>query len=243
MIAQFQLTLRLPNNIKTNNIGTVLHGVLMELLPGELVEMLHQQSSYNPLKQRIIMKRDESIWEIVSFHPEITDVLLDTLPKLTSLHLKYHDVKVPIIHAGQRMYKLQETFDTYFNDEEPKRYVTLDILTPMSFKSRGRHNVLPDVRRIFRSAMIQYDGFFDRYKMHDHETLEFIEEKVHIVDYRLRTTRFHLEGSRIPAFVGRLTLQLNGPTHFKQLLHFLLFFGSLSGVGVKTTLGMGKYTV
>lgn len=69
MISQYNLTLQIEANLKTNNISTVLHGVLMDFLPNQLIEMLHQQSAYSPLKQRIIFSHDKSIWEIVSFHP------------------------------------------------------------------------------------------------------------------------------------------------------------------------------
>lgn len=242
MITQFQVKLELPEHLRTNQLGSVLHGVLMELLPSETVEQLHTHFSYNPLKQRIMFtKSNEQEWEIVSFHHLLTDRLHDTLMDREEILIKHHDVTVPIRNVEKTIYSLEQIIDYYFSIEEPKRYVTMQILTPMSFKSEQRYSLFPDVRKLFRSIMLQFDTYFNSYKMYDHDTLNYITEQVHIINYRLKSTRYHLEGIKIPSFTGQLTLQLNGPNHFKQLLLFLLYFGSLSGSGIKTSLGMGKY--
>lgn len=61
-----------------------------------------------------------------------------------------------------------------------------------------------------------------------------------IVDYRLRSTKFYLEGTKIPAFMGELTIRVNAPLPILQLADVLLRSAVYTGVGVKTSLGMGK---
>lgn len=242
MITKFQIELGLPEHLRTNQIGSVLHGVLMELLPSDIVKELHNMYSYNPLKQRVLFSESTYVnWEIVSFNELISESLSTIFHEQSSIYIKHHDVIVPIREVSQHKENLQSMIDRYFSDEEPERYVTIQIVTPMSFKSGGRYDLFPDVRKFFRSIMLQFDTFFDSYKMYDHDTLLFISEQVHIVNYRLKSTRYHLEGIKIPSFTGQITFQLNGPNHFKQLLLFLLYFGSLTGSGIKTSLGMGKY--
>lgn len=244
MIKQFHLTLQIPEDLRTNNIGSILHGFLMELLPSDVVEILHQQSAYNPLKQRIMLRRDVAIWEVVSFSEFVSESLALSLHQCRSINLKHHDVKVPVLKVEQSTYQVNQLIDEFFmEDNEPKRFVNIQIMTPMSFKSQGRYDIFPDVRKFFRSIMLQFDAFFESYKMHDHDTLDYIMKQVTIVDYRLRSTRYHLEGVRIPSFIGAMTLRLSGPDHFKRLLLFLIHIGSFTGSGIKTSLGMGKYKV
>lgn len=244
MITQFHLTLQIPEDLRTNNIGSILHGFLMELLPSDVVEILHQQSAYNPLKQRIMLRRDVAIWEVVSFSEFVSESLALSLHQCRSINLKHHDVKVPVLKVEQSTYQVNQLIDEFFmEDNEPKRFVNIQIMTPMSFKSQGRYDIFPDVRKFFRSIMLQFDAFFESYKMHDHDTLDYIMKQVTIVDYRLRSTRYHLEGVRIPSFIGAMTLRLSGPDHFKRLLLFLIHIGSFTGSGIKTSLGMGKYKV
>lgn len=244
MITQFHLTLQIPEDLRTNNIGSILHGFLMELLPSDVVEILHQQSAYNPLKQRIMLRGDVAIWEVVSFSEFVSESLALSLHQCRSINLKHHDVKVPVLKVEQSTYQVNQLIDEFFmEDNEPKRFVNIQIMTPMSFKSQGRYDIFPDVRKFFRSIMLQFDAFFESYKMHDHDTLDYIMKQVTIVDYRLRSTRYHLEGVKIPSFIGAMTLRLSGPDHFKRLLLFLIHIGSFTGSGIKTSLGMGKYKV
>ncbi|RQN32521.1 CRISPR-associated endoribonuclease Cas6, partial [Paraburkholderia tropica] len=115
--------------------------------------------------------------------------------------------------------------------------------TPMSFKYQSSYIIFPDVKRFFRSMMIQFDAFFEEYKMYDKETLNFLENNVNIVDYKLKSTRFNLEKVKIPSFTGEIVFKIKGPLPFLQLTHFLLKFGEFSGSGIKTSLGMGKYNI
>src|SRR5690625_1036436 len=135
MIYTYKLQLQLDKNIRTNNIGSVLHGVLMEIFPDHIVHFLHKNNFYNPLKQRIIFDRNMSMWEIVSFHPEIAAVLTEQLKQTETIHIKYHDTYVPIIAKVEETCEVEQLIDTYFKTERPlKRYVKIDVKTPTSFK-------------------------------------------------------------------------------------------------------------
>ena len=43
--------------------------------------------------------------------------------------------------------------------EELNRYIRINIQTPMSFKYQGSYMIFPEVKRFFRSIMIQFDAF------------------------------------------------------------------------------------
>jgi len=52
------------------------------------------------------------------------------------------------------------------------------------------------------------------------------EEYIEISGYKLRSTFFHLEGVRIPSFMGEITLNIKGPAQLVNLAHMLVFFGT-----------------
>ena len=48
-----------------------------------------------------------------------------------------------------------------------------------------------------------------------------------------------MEGVRIPGFQGEVTIKINGPQQMVNMAWMLAEFGTYSGVGIKTSLGMG----
>ncbi|MHD0396721.1 CRISPR system precrRNA processing endoribonuclease RAMP protein Cas6 [Staphylococcus simulans] len=242
MIVKLTIHLDLPKEYKTTNISSTLHGVLMESLPSEKVESIHQLS-YNPLKQRLIFDKDQATWEIICFSSTISQDIIQFVSQQTSLFIKHYQLNVDILSFNVERIDIQSLINQSFTKDKLSRIIKLKIVTPMSFKSKGQYDIFLDIRKIFRSIMLQYDSFFKEYDMYDRDTLNYIEENIKIIDYQLWSTKFHLEGVKIPSFKGNVVLKINGPLPFQQLIHFLIQFGELTGAGIKTSLGMGKYTL
>lgn len=87
--------------------------------------------------------------------------------------------------------------------------------------------------------MNKYDAAVGDNIMWDEETLEQLCENAQIVRYDLKSVSFSLEGVRIPAFVGKITIKINGTKTMADFANMLVEFGTYSGVGIKTALGMG----
>ena len=75
--------------------------------------------------------------------------------------------------------------------------------------------------------------------MFDEETLKQLTECVSVPAYQLRSARFPLEGVKIPAFLGRMMLQVRGSGTMARYIRLLVRFGEYSGAGIKTGMGMG----
>ena len=60
--------------------------------------------------------------------------------------------------------------------EELNRYVRINIQTPMSFKYQSNYIRFFLRLNAFRSIMIQFDAFFEEYKMYDKENIRFLEK-------------------------------------------------------------------
>ena len=75
--------------------------------------------------------------------------------------------------------------------------------------------------------------------MTDADTLESLEEGAEIIRYDLKSVKFPIEKVRIPAFIGKITIKMKGTQTMTNFAHMLFEFGEFSGVGIKTSLGMG----
>ena len=60
-----------------------------------------------------------------------------------------------------------------------------------------------------------------------------------IVDYSLRTVRYSLKGTKIPAFVGNIVMESRLSAPLQEIWQLLVALAPYSGIGIKTTLGMG----
>ena len=137
----------------------------------------------------------------------------------------------------------QVTYDNLISrnclTEEKSNYITIRFESPTSFKSLGNYKILPEMSLIYKSIIMKYNTFSRNYEIDDEDVLCSIIDNTNIIDYRLRSTRFCMENFRIPAFVGNIRIKIKGTIASKNLINLLLDFGTYSGVGLKTSLGMG----
>ena len=69
--------------------------------------------------------------------------------------------------------------------------------------------------------------------------LEELEQHIQIIQYNLRSTFFYMESIKIPAFIGKIKIKINGPQAMVNLVNFLLAYSEFSGIGIKCGMGMG----
>ncbi|MBE7584012.1 CRISPR system precrRNA processing endoribonuclease RAMP protein Cas6 [Staphylococcus aureus] len=190
MINKITVELDLPDSIRFQYLGSILHGVLMDYLPNDIADQLHHEFAYSPLKQRIYHKNKKVIWEIVCMSDRLFNEIAELFTSKNRLFLKYYQVYIEIYSFNIEKVNVQNIMNQLLETEELNRYV-----------------------------------------------------RINIVDYKLKSTRFNLEKVKIPSFTGEIVFKIKGPLPFLQLTHFLLKFGEFSGSGMKTSLGMGKYSI
>ena len=129
---------------------------------------------------------------------------------------------------------MQQTFFA-----ECSRKVRLRFITPCSFKSQGVYQIFPSIRLMFQSLVNRYDAMSEKNSVFYPELLEDLEQHTMITEYRLQSRLFGVEGISIPSYQGHTTLRMSGPQQMVNLMHMLLRFGTYSGIGIKTAMGMG----
>lgn len=76
----------------------------------------------------------------------------------------------------------------------------------------------------------------------DNETINYIAAHTKVTSYNLRSRYFSRTANssdKIPGFYGSLKIYVSGPQSLRGLVSLLLNFGEASGIGIKTSMGMG----
>ena len=116
------------------------------------------------------------------------------------------------------------------------------FLSPCAFKQAGRYAIYPQENLILQSLITHWNTTFPEYTLTDSDALQALQQGLHIVDYNLHTTRYLLKETRIPSFLGNVTVEAHLAPPLLELWNTLLSFAPYGGIGIKTTLGMGGTT-
>ena len=244
MLAKITLKLKSKDEKKiTVNMSSVFQGILMELLDEDYVAKLHIDQRH-PYSQHIKSEDNIIYWTVTSLNKEAYEKIILRLltSELTQIYSKYHDITLEIQDKKLECIEEQEFLQKqYFKDFA--RTFDVTFLTPVSFKSNGRYMNYPTVRWLFQSLMNKHDCAEEVNKIFDEDVLQIIEEQVSIVQYKLRSTTFYLEGMKIPSFIGNIRLHAKCNQSIVNLINYLLKYGEYSGVGIKCAIGMGAISV
>ena len=221
-------------------IGPYLQGVLMEHLDAAYVGQLHNHS-FNPYSQYCWVDKEnqECIWRINTLTDEASNQIIRPIQEIDSILVRRSNLSLKVKTKIIETIELKCLTDRIRDDNQKKSSLT--FLTPTSFKSSGSYVFMPSVRFILQNLLMHYDALYGDSGEIDEETLQYMEQNVKILSYRLHSQYFsHVSGThKIPAFMGSLTLSCQGPQPIVGLVRMLLNFGEYAGIGIKTAMGMG----
>ena len=225
------------------NVGfwqaSVFQGFLMERIDRNYADLLHKDG-WKPYSQYVEKEGDTALWHICTLNEEAYKQII--LPFMDddfkSVYLKQKEKELIVLDKQVRKKPKSELLE-YMYAKEVEKTITLQFITPTAFKSNGIYQILPDVRMVFQSLMNKYSAASKTLDMFDTETLEALCVSSHISGYRLRSMFFPLEGVRIPSFGGEMTIRMGGKGTLAGYAQLLTEFGTYSGIGIKTAMGMG----
>ena len=241
MLSQIKMKLVSDTDL-TYQMSSLFHGFLMESISKEYADRLHG-SSLHPFSQHLDFSPGGPFWVVNCLNEEARDkIIFNCLMRINDIELK----KISqTLHIEERVYKevsSKELTDRFYG-EDSSRYTTLHFITPTAFKQNGRYLFFPDLRCIYQSLMNKYDASDSTESMFDEDTLEELYKGSEISRYDIKSTLFHLEGVRIPSYIGKITIKVNGTQTMANFARMLFEFGKYSGIGIKTSIGMGAYRI
>ncbi|MCD7902223.1 MAG: CRISPR-associated endoribonuclease Cas6 [Oscillospiraceae bacterium] len=215
-----------------------LYAWLLSQMPEEVGDTLHQQGE-TPLSQYLYYEfdRKETIWVLSFLADWLAEIAQPVLSGLSCIPLHSGALRVSLISC-------RETPSAPNLIEQARqaaecRYTTFHLLSPVSFRQNGRYVLFPQERLLLQSLIAKWNLTFPRYTLEDADAFQALETGIHIVDYRLRTSRYRIKNTKIPGFSGVVTLESRLPAPLEEIWKLLVRFAPYCGIGIKTTLGMG----
>ena len=224
---QFQLSTPLPATA-----AYPLYAALLERTAEDFAARLHE-STVTPVSQYV----RGSLWQVSLFGEDAINSLAPVLEDLNEVFLRRDRTQVRLERASVRQIRSVEEL----LELPAPNHGVLSFRTPTAFKSAGVYQLLPTQRLVLQSLILKWNGCFgDICPIEDEGGgLETLAEGLCYRSLRLDSTEFAMKHTRIPGVLGQIAFDNRLTGFHKQLANALLAFGTCSGVGIKTTLGMG----
>ena len=151
--------------------------------------------------------------------------------------------KVEQVHIidTDKPHRNSHTYDELLSGAASERSIALYFSSPTAFRSAGRRNVLfPEPSLVFNSLLNRWNAF-SPIKM-DASLQQDIDSHILLSRYRLETRMINFGNYQETGFVGRCNFLLGDTLSEERVksANALANFAFYSGVGAKTTMGMGQ---
>lgn len=232
------LTLVLDTNLNYRQ-SSLLHGLLMEYVDPAYGDYLHMQNLH-PYSQYITARGDQSVWVINTLNQDAFENIIARLPSGNfSFSLRHVEgSKICVLDRQMRTLSYSQLLEDFYGCPAGHRF-SLEFLTPTAFKQKKRYVILPDMRLVVQSLMMKYSAVSASGEMMDEDALLQIVEDTFLTRHGLHSAKFPVEGQNIPGFVGYIDISSRGTETMARYLRLLFSFGEFSGVGLKSSMGMG----
>ena len=235
-----QINMELESKELNMNMASLFHGYLMENIDPAYAEYFHYNTT-NPFTSCIFKdtKEDKFFWRVTTFSQKAYDMLMSYFSNIPeSIYLKNRDLEINI-----KSFSIQKKSyeDLFLEATERKR---IKLMSPTSFKSDGITHIFPNISTLISGVIAKINQHSETAELEDKKIVNELLEKVYIKDYNLRTKVFYLESIKIKGFVGTMDLAIKGEeTTLANILNFLILMSEYTGLGIKTSLGMGGVKV
>lgn len=245
MLKQYIITLKYNSKIlKNDTLSYFLYASLLSYVDRSDGDLLHQDG-YTPITGYVTFdeENDNIIWHVTLFGIAI-EWFEDILSANKFYKIKKYDVILKVINIDiGETYTAQQFFN--YAIEENCRNITLVFDSATSFKSKGKYQNIPSLTLILNSLVNKWNTCFKDFIIEDEDNsgIDTIIAGLTCIDYNIYQENFKLKGNYISGFSGYMKIRLDLKGFHLDLAKALLFFSQYSGVGIKTTLGMGGVSV
>ena len=213
---------------------------LMSNVPEYVADDLHINAE-KPISTAIWYdkERNANCWEVSTMADYIEDAVFELLGSIEEIPLNAALLRV-VDRECVRYDSPEELVRMSDVISDADKRLKLSFLTPTSFKQAGRYAIFPQIPLILGSLARSWNMCFPEYCLSDDDALEAIAQNLFIVDYSLRSARYALKGMKIAGFYGDIIVESRLPSPLEAIWQMMTAIAPISGVGIKTALGMGK---
>ena len=224
------------------SIGSVLHGVLMEIVGTDYAGQLHE-AVLRPYSQYVYFDKDRKqyIWRLSAVTADavnrIVRPMLEIPEKIFLKQKRGHLYIKDRIILEETSY--EDLIHKFWSSDVFYTQAKLQCMSTTSFKVDKKYTIFPEAFRIYRYLLRQWNQFSSFGMLDTDSLLEDLETGVFIRDYNLRMGIYGLEGVKIRGFRGQVIMQFKRNVELQRVLALLSYYSQFTGLGIKTALGMG----
>ena len=215
-----------------------LYAALLAMGTEQFGDMVHRDG-ITPISQHLERDRNGLVWCVSLFGQQAADTLGEVLERHNRFYLKKGNIVLAVTDRIRQpipdIEQLLQLGEGYSGRHR------LDFQTPAAFKTGGRYCCIPNQRLILQNLFKQWNGCFPECPIEDEdgEGIDSMAQGLECSGFQLRSQTYYLKGNSIPGFTGWMTMENRLTGFHRQLADALLIFSGYTGIGIKTTLGMG----
>lgn len=218
-----------------------LYGWLMERVSPNFADQLHEGGA-RPFSQYLFVQRDapfraEYHWNFFTEETvkEIAPLLLSSNPIL----LRGGERQIRIQKAQQEPFLAADTIEKCFTALEIPTSYKMYFLTPTTFKTEEQYALYPTAELIVKSAAARFVQLGSDVVLEEEDVITQLASAAKITTYSLHARKYRMKASCVQGFTGWVRLAIHGPEPMRRLFRLLMNAAPLTGIGIKTALGMG----
>lgn len=219
-----------------SDLGIKLHGFIMSKINTEYARFLHSQS-LNPFSIFVFANEKGFVCRISTLTDEAAAQIITKMHTISEINV--YGINKPLIvdniisNAPIQANQISRMLS--------KRKYIIHFLTPATYKKDGKYCNLPSLYRFFRTVAEKIN-LFENINI-DISDLKTLFDGINITEYTLKSEQYFLNNYPISAMAGNASITITSQSEQLVLLKTLLGYATYSGVGGKTSLGMGGFLV
>lgn len=237
MITQYRLELE-SNRPTDSGWGYRLYAALLERAQSDFCDRLHN-GKITPVSQFLSAKDGKLLWTVNLLGEESEDALFFALETLEYLTLHRDGATVQVLSREVR--RIADVDELFAQSSLLSGTHRLELCTPLAFKQNGNYTALPTARLLVQNLLRKWNGCILDCPIEDEDGqgLESLARGLSFSEFSLHSEKYPFKSTEITGCTGTLTIQNKLRGFQRELADALLCFADFSGIGIKTSLGMG----
>lgn len=212
-----------------------IHGALMHSITKKIADKMHS-SLYHPFSLYCVpTQQGEMLLRISSLNDE-AGILIDKLKSLKKIKI-YGGSEIVQTNVSESHPIQSENLAGCINGDK----LSLNFLTPATVRSVGKYQNPPTPEKYFYSAICKLNCF-ENLSVSNEEFIKAWNE-CRIINYSLESCVHYITGYKYYGMCGSYSVKLPEKREQSDLLKKIFQYSVYSGVGGKTTQGMGGFVV
>ncbi len=231
-----------PENIKGNHVHGFFFKEILASQSPELAEYLHSPNTVKPFSISYVCKSGAAYWfRIASWVDEISQAVFSYFNSYDEIKLNncLFELVRTSTEPGESVWARRCSEEDFVKNARSMNTNTfwLEHFSPTSFKSGDSHLPLPVPELIVKSVHRQLPLELQK----DGADFSMLADLLQLKEYRIRSVYNRKNQGSIVSFEGKTRWQIDkrASRHEKEFILTLFNFAFYSGIGIKTTQGMG----